>query len=197
MLSNSCLPVSLWMYALKTVVYLLNMVPSKVVQKTPFELWTSRKPSLRHLHVWGYQAKVRIYNLQEKKLNERTINGYFIGYPEKSKGYMFYYPTHSTRIVETGNARFIEKGETSGSEASRNVEIKEVRVQVLVASTSLTRVVVRHVVETHNNQEEQQINDLKVNNEPIVEQPQEIVLRRSQRDRNSIISNDYVVYLQE
>jgi len=60
MLSNSCLPVSLWMYALKTVMYLLNMVPSKVVQKTPFELWMSRKPSLRHLHVWGCHAKVRI-----------------------------------------------------------------------------------------------------------------------------------------
>jgi len=51
MLSNSCLPVSLWMYALKTAMYLLNRVPSKVVQKTPFELWTNRKPSLRHLHV--------------------------------------------------------------------------------------------------------------------------------------------------
>ena len=51
MLSNSSLPVSLWMYALKTATYLLNMVPNKVVQKTLFELWTGRKPSLRHLHV--------------------------------------------------------------------------------------------------------------------------------------------------
>jgi len=64
---------------------------------------------------------------------------------------MFYCPTHSTRIVETGNARFIENDETSGSEASRNMEIKEVRVQVLIASTSLSRVVVPHVVKTHNN----------------------------------------------
>ena len=51
MLSNSSLPVSLWMYALKTTMYLLNRVPSKAVQKTSFELWTGRKPSLRHLHV--------------------------------------------------------------------------------------------------------------------------------------------------
>jgi len=64
---------------------------------------------------------------------------------------MFCRPTHSTRIIETGNARFIEKCETSGSEASRNVEIKEVRVQVLIASTYLSRVVVPHVVETYNN----------------------------------------------
>ena len=31
-----------------------------------------------------------------------------------------------------------------------------------------------------------------INNEPIVEQSQEIVLRRSQRERRSAISNDYV-----
>ena len=115
MLSKSTVPVSLWMYALKTAMYLLNRVPSKAVQKTPFELWTGRKPSLRHLHVWGCQAEVRIYNPQEKKLDARTISGYFIGYPAKSKGYMFYCPTHNTRIVESGNTRFIENGETSGS----------------------------------------------------------------------------------
>ncbi|KAA0031640.1 Retrovirus-related Pol polyprotein from transposon TNT 1-94 [Cucumis melo var. makuwa] len=32
-------------------------VPSKSVPKTPFELWTGRKPSLRHLHVWGCQVE--------------------------------------------------------------------------------------------------------------------------------------------
>ena len=64
MLSNSSLPVLLWMYALKIVMYLLNKVPSKTVQKTPFELWTGRKASLRHLQVWRCQAKIRIYNLK-------------------------------------------------------------------------------------------------------------------------------------
>jgi len=34
MLSKSTVPVSLWMYALKTAMYLLNRVPSKAVQKT-------------------------------------------------------------------------------------------------------------------------------------------------------------------
>ena len=36
-----------------------------------------------------------------------------------------------------------------------------------------------------------------VTNEPIVDEPQEVVLRRSQRERRSAISDDYVVYLQE
>jgi hypothetical protein len=81
MLSNSNLPKSLWMYALKTVVYLLNRVPSKSVPKSPFELWTGRKSSLRHLHVWGCLAEVRLYNPHEKKLDFRMISGSFIGYP--------------------------------------------------------------------------------------------------------------------
>ena len=68
---------------------------------------------------------------------------------------MFYCPTHSTRIVETGNARFIENGETNGSDASRNVEIKEVRVQVPLISTSTSSIVVLNVVEPLNDEEEQ------------------------------------------
>jgi len=59
---------------------------------------------LRHLHVGGCQTKVKIYNLHQNKLDEIIISGYFIGYPEKSKGYVFYCPNHTTRINVTGNA---------------------------------------------------------------------------------------------
>ncbi|CAL9113449.1 unnamed protein product [Musa textilis] len=38
MLSNSNIPKFLWTEALKTAVYILNRVPTKAVQKTPFEL---------------------------------------------------------------------------------------------------------------------------------------------------------------
>jgi len=34
-----------------------------------------------------------------------------------------------------------------------------------------------------------------IHNEPIMEEPQEVTLRRSQRERRPAISNDYVVYL--
>ena len=50
MLSSSKLPRFLWTEALKTTVYILNQVPTKVVPKTPFELWKGWKPSLRHIH---------------------------------------------------------------------------------------------------------------------------------------------------
>ena len=73
------------MYFLKTAIYLLNRVPSKAVPKTPFELCIGMKPSLRHLHVWGCPAKIRVYNPQEKKLYSRIISGFFIGYTKKIK----------------------------------------------------------------------------------------------------------------
>ncbi|RVW26828.1 hypothetical protein CK203_111491 [Vitis vinifera] len=108
----------------------LKLVPSKAVPKTPFELWTGRKPSLRHIHIWGCPAEARIYNPHEKSLIQRTISGYFIGYLDKSKGYRFYCPNHSVRIVETGNARFLENGEISVSNEPRKVDIEEIRVDI-------------------------------------------------------------------
>ena len=66
MMSYSSVPISLWGEALKTAMYILNKVPSKAVPKTPFELWTGRKPSLRHIHIWGCPVEARIYNPHEK-----------------------------------------------------------------------------------------------------------------------------------
>ena len=40
MLTNSSLPEFLWGEALKTLVYILNQVPSKSVPKTPYEPWS-------------------------------------------------------------------------------------------------------------------------------------------------------------
>ena len=51
--------------------FLLHSIPSKAIPKAPFELWTNKT--------------IRIYNPQEKKLDARKINGYFVSYPKKIK----------------------------------------------------------------------------------------------------------------
>ena len=81
MLNNKFIPLSLWIYTLRIAVYLLNRVPSKAVPKTPFELWTGRKPSLRHC-MFGV-ARQKLEFITHKKMDSRTISGFFIGYPEK------------------------------------------------------------------------------------------------------------------
>jgi transposase InsO family protein len=59
MMSYSNLPLSLWMVTLKTSIHILNRVPSKSVPKTPYELWTGRVPSLKHVRVWGVLQKLK------------------------------------------------------------------------------------------------------------------------------------------
>ena len=115
MLANSGLPLFLWTEALKAAVHILNRVPSKFVPKTPYELWTGRKPSLRYMKVWGCIAEAKLYNPFLRKLDPKTVSCFFIGYPEHSKGYRFYCPSHVTRIVETKRAAFLEDYKVSGS----------------------------------------------------------------------------------
>ena len=84
-----------------------------------------------------------INNPKEKKLDSRTISGYFIGYDERSKGYGFYYPTHNTRIVESRNAKFLEYDLVSGSDQFRNIvsDFDHTKSQL---STSTDRLFVVH-----------------------------------------------------
>ena len=223
MLSSSKLPKFLWTEALKTAVYILNRVPTKTVPKTPFELLKGWKPSLRHMRVWGCSSEVRIYNPQEKKLDPRTISGYFIGYAEKSKGYRFYCPSHSTRIVESRNAKFLEYDLVSGSDQFRNI-VSDIDHTESQPSTSSDRLFIVHNTPQVQSGVERTITEVQ----PVVEVPQVVdnipvdqvdqefpdtsgqqvephtsledigaTLRRSTRTKRSAIPNDYVVYLQE
>ena len=51
MMSYSELRNSFWGYALETAVYILNMVPSKLVPSTLMELWNGRNHSLSHIRI--------------------------------------------------------------------------------------------------------------------------------------------------
>ena len=53
------------------------------------------------------------------------------------------------------------------------------------------------VVVPNKNEEKQHNNEPMILNEPIVEEPQEVALSRSQRERRPTISNNHVVYLHE
>ena len=59
MMCQTDLPLYFWGYALQTAAYTLNNVPSKSVEKTPYELWTGKVPDLNFLKIWGCEAYVR------------------------------------------------------------------------------------------------------------------------------------------
>ena len=194
MISHSSLPESLWGEALKTAVYVLNRVPSKAVAKTPYEMWTGKKPSIRHLHIWGCPAEARPYKPNERKLDSKTVSCYFVGYAERSRGFKFYDPT-TRSFFETGNARFLEDVEFGGKEL-RNVTFDEV-VPVEEEFISLPNVVIEN--DQGNPDISQEAIPILDNNEvpPVeqIQQPQEVPLRRSNRERRYAIPDDYIVYI--
>ncbi|MCE8502524.1 DDE-type integrase/transposase/recombinase, partial [Latilactobacillus sakei] len=122
MLSHSDLHVSFWGYALETAVYLLNRVPTKSVPKTPFELWTGKKPSVRHLKVWGCPAHVRKQSMD--KLESRTNRCLFVGYPKGTIGYYFYNKDEQ-KVFISRNAVFLEEQVLSNPVTSSVVSLHE------------------------------------------------------------------------
>ncbi|KAL0443938.1 UNVERIFIED_CONTAM: hypothetical protein Slati_2116500, partial [Sesamum latifolium] len=190
MMASSKLPKSLWIEALKTTVYILKRVPTKV----------------------------RVYNPQEKKLDPRTISGYFVGYAERSKGYRFYCPSNSTRIVESRNAKFLEDDLISGSDKGLSIRSNLAHLESQPSTSSNGLIVVVHNTPTVQTRVEQPIQTVPQvdDHEPVdpvvlhipknVEQPVgqqappenvDATLRRSTRIKRSSIPSDYMVYLQE
>ncbi|KAL8151085.1 hypothetical protein V2J09_020893 [Rumex salicifolius] len=136
---------------------------------------------------------------------ERMMSGSFIGYPDNLKWYVFHCPNHSTRIVETCNARFIENGQTSGSNVPRKVDIQEIQVEVPLPFIAHEVVVL--IVSSQTNDTMEQPNDVQIPqveslvDEPVIIQeensiPQDL-LRRFVRERRPVIPDDYVVYVVE
>ena len=61
-MAKANMEISYWGDALLITSYVLNRVPSKLVETTPYELWFSRRPEFSHLKPWGYAAYVHTPN---------------------------------------------------------------------------------------------------------------------------------------
>ena len=126
-LISSSLPKFLWGQPSKTVAYILNQVLSNYVPKTPYELWSQKKPSLHYFHVWGYKVEVRPCNPQSKKLDPITNSGYIIGYSMGSRGSRFYCPLQTTKVIESDRAIYFEE-DIGTSQGLREIVFKEHQV---------------------------------------------------------------------
>ena len=89
MMGFPSLSIFFWRYALESAYYISNKVLSKLVNKTPHEMWTGHKPAPSHLRIWGCSAYVKY--LKTDKLGPRSDKYLFVGYPKKIKGYYFYH----------------------------------------------------------------------------------------------------------
>nr|GEV42816.1 hypothetical protein [Tanacetum cinerariifolium] len=118
MMNLTTLLLSFWDYALESATRILNMVPTKKVDKTPHELWYGKFPNLSYLKVWGYEALVK--RDTPDKLQQRSVKCIFIGYPKKTMGYYFYFPPENKIVVARS-----ERTHRAPNRLCLNVEVEE------------------------------------------------------------------------
>ena len=119
-------PNEFWRYAVETAVFIRNRVT--VVQhlnKTPYELFTGRKPNLSLLRVFGCKATVHSTELHPGKFDARGQIGIFVGYDMVRD--LCYRVWVNGRIIVSRDVRFDEQvfpGASEKSEADK-VELQE------------------------------------------------------------------------
>jgi len=99
LLKDSQLPNKFWAEAANTVSYLLNRSPTKCSEVTPLQTWTGRKPTVKHVRIFGCKAYAHIPAANRKKLDPKSRACIFIGYSTDCKAYRLYDPTKEEFFV--------------------------------------------------------------------------------------------------
>lgn len=83
---QSGLPIKFWGECILTSTYLINILPTPVLQyKTPFECLYKQLSDYTHLRVFGCLCYASVH--EGNKFASRAIRSVLIGYPHGSKGY--------------------------------------------------------------------------------------------------------------
>ena len=94
------LPMHLWAEACNTVVYVKNPCPHRVPgMSTPEEAFTSKKPDISHLKIFGSPVYTHVKKDANKKLERTAKVGIFLGYIETPHNYHVYFTDSQMTVV--------------------------------------------------------------------------------------------------
>ena len=97
-----------------TASHVLNRVPNRNKDQTPYEIRIGRKPSLSDLRTWGCLAKVNVPINKKRKLGPKIVDCVLLGYAQRSIAYRFLVvkseipDMHVDSIMESRDATFFE-----------------------------------------------------------------------------------------
>ena len=108
MLHHAKMPLKFWAEALNTAVYLRNRSPTTALDGiTPYECFHGEKPDVSNLRVFGCKAFVHVPKEKRSKLEGKSVNCIFVGYPSTSKGFKFY-DVENDKMFVSRDAKFLE-----------------------------------------------------------------------------------------
>ncbi|KAD0786919.1 hypothetical protein E3N88_43719 [Mikania micrantha] len=103
------LPIKFWGECVLTATYIINRVPSKVLNnKTPYEVLLGKIPSYDHMKVFGCLAYYWNNDTKGDKFEPRGKRGVFLGYPHGTKGYKVY-DIEQKKMIISRHVQFVEE----------------------------------------------------------------------------------------
>lgn len=100
MLVAKKMPKSFWGEAVMWTFYLLNRCPTvSVLNKTPQEAWSGKKPSVADFRVWGCIAHAHVPDAKRRKLDDKSSLCILLGKSDESTGYRLYNPKTREIVV--------------------------------------------------------------------------------------------------
>ena len=107
MLHAAGLPSRFWPLAARAAVYLHNRLPNKATgDRTPYELWRGKRPSIGHLRIFGCLAYALVHD--PGKLDDKATRCTFVGYPLDSSRTYLLWDNQQRKLVRSGNVHFVE-----------------------------------------------------------------------------------------
>uniref|UniRef100_A0AAV1T0R7 Integrase catalytic domain-containing protein n=1 Tax=Peronospora matthiolae TaxID=2874970 RepID=A0AAV1T0R7_9STRA len=91
MMEHAGLGKSYWGEAVMTAMFLRNRCPTRAIHqdKSPYQVWTMKKPILANLKVFGCHAYVQVPQDKRAKFDSKSSLCRFLGYAEHQKSYRF------------------------------------------------------------------------------------------------------------
>lgn len=184
MLSQSRLPKHFWAEAVRTSVYLKNVSPTKALSEaiTPYEAWHGKKPDIGNLRVFGCICYSHIPKELRTKLDDKTEQCIFLGYPTGVKGYRLYGITRHTIF----NSRDVVFAQTHHPERSQTdqTQSNESQPKAITSDVQQTSITVQPAG-TDTTVAEIPRDDVSNDEEP---------LRRSNRLKKKLDPNEYTCF---
>ena len=108
LMTHASIPPSFWHHALAMPTYLLNILPSKVLDsQSPLQILYHRDPRYSHLRVFGCLCYPLFPSTTIHKLQPRSTPCVFLGYPSNYRGYKCY-DISSRKIIISRHVMFDE-----------------------------------------------------------------------------------------
>ena len=97
-----------------------------LVDKTPYETWDGKRPSLAHLIAFGCDAFVHIPKERRKKLDNKSEKCIFIGYKDGIKGYKLWNLATRTTVYSRNVIFREENNNSKNEEVTREKELEKI-----------------------------------------------------------------------